>query len=141
MPLEDELEALCRLHTARAELVLSGDLEDFAGRVSMVEAYAFRDEALVGSSGSGAAGEGTTLASSDVPSSGASASCAQASSRGGDADGVGVVSGGAGGVAVAAVGVDASVRRLAAVENCLDAFDRCVCACLILSAWGTSPPL
>lgn len=111
MPLEDELEALCRLHTARAELVLSGDVEDFVGRAPMVEAYAFRDEALVG----GSAGEGAVL---DVPALGANASCVQASSRGGDADGA---SGGAG---VGAVGTDGRLRRLAALENCLDAFDR-----------------
>lgn len=44
MPLEDELEALCRLHSARAELILSGDNRDFLAVARLVEAHTFRDE-------------------------------------------------------------------------------------------------
>lgn len=45
VPLEDELEALCRLHAARAELILSGDEETFLlGVGPLVEAHAFRED-------------------------------------------------------------------------------------------------
>lgn len=44
MPLEDELETLCRLHSARAELILSGDNQDFLAVARLVEAHTFRDE-------------------------------------------------------------------------------------------------
>lgn len=108
VPLEDELEALCRLHAARAELVLSGDLESFIGVASTVEAFPFRKEA-------DSEDEGEPTDFSPPP-----AMFAFSLSAG---DG----GGGDGGAERAQERLDdGRRRRLGALENCLDAFDRLV---------------
>lgn len=117
VPLEDELEALCSLHAARAELTLSGDLECFLGVASTVEAFAFREDA-----------DGEEVSDFTPPS----AMFSVAPPTGGDGDGDG--GGGGGGGATAAEKEvarleDGRRRRLAALENCLDAFDRFVHFC------------
>lgn len=104
VPLEDELEALCRLHVARAELVLSGDLERFIGVASTVEAFAFTD--------SDDSDEGEATDFNPPP-----AMFAFSLSAGDDP-------GGAEGTQERLD--DGRKRRLAALENCLDAFDRLV---------------
>lgn len=116
VPLEDELEALRRLHAARAELVLSGDLECFIGVSATVEAFGFREDADDND------GEEQMSDFSPPP---AMFSVAPSTGGGGD-DG--------GGVAAAAEKEverldDGRRRRLAALENCLDAFDRFVNFC------------
>ena len=103
MPLEDELEALCRLHAARAELVLSGDLESFIDVASTVEAFPFQE----GSDDSEDQGEPADF--SPPP-----AMFAFPLSVGDSAEG-----------AQERLD-DGRRRRLAALENCLDAFDRLV---------------
>lgn len=103
VPLEDELEALCRLHAARAELVLSRDLESFIGVASTVEAFAFREAA------DGSEDEGEAADFSPPPAMFAFSP----STTGGAEGGQGRLD-------------DGRRRRLAALENCLDAFDRLV---------------
>ena len=101
--MEDELEALCRLHAARAELVLSGDLESFIGVASTVEAFPFREDA-------DSEDEGEATDFNPPPAMFAFSLSA------GD---------GAGGAEGAQERLDdGRRRRLAALENCLDAFDR-----------------
>lgn len=99
VPLEDELEALCRLHAARAELVLSGDLESFIGVASTVEAFPFREDDD---------SEDEEEAADFAPPP---AMFAFSPSPGGAGRGQGMLD-------------DGRRRRLAALENCLDAFDR-----------------
>lgn len=112
VPLEDELEALCCLHAARAELVLSGDVEGFLERASMLEAFSFREEEEDGDTDN----EVVT----DVPPP------TSLSLSGGDGDGPGQ----------AGVERDGSRRRLAALENCLDAFERLVVTILRPNIFG-----
>lgn len=191
VPLEDELEALCRLHAARAELILSGDAQCFAGVAPLVEAHPFLDkdqvESVVTGGGSGnsssastvkqsisasgnatiqrgisGGGSGSISSSSDNQERTAGQSVSKAQSGGGSVEGGGVAvdNGGlAGGVGVTtevssavgsatnasggkcveqsvertvelsvgekAVAGNVHVRRLAALENCLSAFERC----------------
>lgn len=108
MPLEDELEALCRLHAARAEVTISGDLECFIGVAPMVEAFAFREDS-----------DEEDEESDFTPPP---AMFSAAPSVGGDGGGGGAT---AEGSKVARL-EDGRRRRLAALENCLDAFDRFV---------------
>lgn len=106
VPLEDELEALCRLHAARVELVLSGDLESFIGVASTVEAFPFREDT------DDSEDEEEAADFSPPP-----AMFAFSPSAG---DGAGGAGGGQSRLN------DGRKRRLAALENCLDAFDRLV---------------
>lgn len=111
VPLEDELEALCRLHAARAEVALSGDLECFIGVAPTVEAFAFREDS----------DEEEEVSDFTPPPAMFSAAPPVV----GDGDG-----GGGGGATAEEKNVarleDGRRRRLAALENCLDAFDRFV---------------
>lgn len=114
--MEDELEALCRLHAARAELVISGDLERFIGRASMVEEFSFReeeDEEEKEEKPSGGTGEAEPAADPPVEN--------VLNSE--DGEGGRHELGYAGRAEVAA---DAAKRRLAVLGNCLDAFERSV---------------
>ena len=104
MPLEDELEALCRLHVARAELVLSGDLESFIGVAATVEAFAFRED-------SDDSDEGEATDFNPPPAMFAFSLSAGDGSPGGPEGAQKRLD-------------DGRKRRLAALENCLDAFDR-----------------
>lgn len=106
VPLEDELEALCCLHAARAEVILSGDVEVFLERASMVEAFSFREEE------EDADTEDEVMV--DVPPS------TSTSLSRGDGDGRCPLDG----PGQAGVDRDGPRRRLAALENCLDAFER-----------------
>lgn len=115
MPLEDELEALCRLHSARAELVLSGDSAHFAAIASTVEAFPFREDDTDGDDE-----EGGSADFAPPPAIFATSPSAAPAAGGGG--------GGGGGAPVGdgAVEEDISARRLSVLENCLDAFDRLV---------------
>lgn len=120
MPLEDELEALCRLHSARAELVLSGDSARFAAVASTVEAFPFREDDTDG----------------DDEEAGGSAGFAPPPAIFATSPSAAPAAGGGGGgapVGERAVEEDISARRLSVLENCLDAFDRLVsrgfCCC------------
>lgn len=108
MPLEDELEALCRLHAARAELSLSGDLECFLGVASTVEAFAFREDS-----------DDEEISDFTPPP----AMFSVASPTGGDGD---VDEDATAAEKEVARLEDGRRRRLTALENCLDAFDRFV---------------
>lgn len=107
VPLEDELEALCRLHAARAELVLSGDLESFIDVASTVEAFAFREDT------DDSEEEEEEAADFTPPPAMFAFSPSAGDGPGGAGEGQGRLD-------------DGRRRRLAALENCLDAFDRLV---------------
>ncbi|CAB1111580.1 unnamed protein product [Ectocarpus sp. CCAP 1310/34] len=112
VPLEDELEALCRLHSARAEMVLSGDSARFAAVVSTVEAFPFREDDTDGGDE-----EGGSVDFAPPPAI-FSTSPSAAPAAGG--------AGGGAPVGQGAVEMDISARRLSVLENCLDAFESCL---------------
>lgn len=112
MPLEDELEALCRLHSARAELVLSGDSARFAAVASTVEAFPFREDDTDGDDE-----EGGSADFAPPPAIFSTSPSAAPAAGGGGGDGP---------VGQGAVEEDISARRLSVLENCLDAFERLV---------------
>lgn len=110
VPLEDELEALCRLHATRAKLVLSGDLDSYSANASMLDEFSFcDDDSTSRDAADGNSVDGASVSSASQPP-GVGANSRQeldSSSNTG-------------------VAIDPRRRRLAAVNNCLDAFDRSV---------------
>lgn len=118
VPLEDELEALCSLHTARADLILSGDLSCFLRVATTVEAFTFRENDDSDDEEGKEEEEGDSSYFSPPP--------AMFSSIATRDDGVGAASG----TGVAGQGeetaADPRQRRLEALENCMDAFERLV---------------
>ncbi|CAN0320396.1 unnamed protein product [Ectocarpus sp. 12 AP-2014] len=112
VPLEDELEALCRLHSARAELVLSGDSARFAAVASTVEAFPFREDDTDGDDE-----EGGSADFAPPPAIFSTSPSAAPAAGGGD---------GGAPVGQRAVEEDIRARRLSVLENCLDAFESCL---------------
>ncbi|CAM9330214.1 unnamed protein product, partial [Hapterophycus canaliculatus] len=112
VPLEDELEALCRLHAARAELVLSGDLSSFVRVAPIVEAFTFRENA---DSDDDEEQEGDSSYFSPPPAMFSTVAA-------GDGNGGGEAAAGAGDETA----VDIRQRRLEILENCMDAFESCL---------------
>ena len=105
-------------------MVLSGDLGDFSSIAAVIEAYAFRGEDSEAAPAIG--GEHTSSAKRSFPLKG---------DEDDDGEDEGGGHGGMVGAVATAAGGDMPRRRLAALDNCLDAFDRSAWSRLSFRRW------